>query len=263
MPRQGLLLLLILLTTACLPDKHKEIVIEKYPGGRVKLVNIYGISHQNITMTKEIGYWDHRALELAVQESAGRINAALNSAKARQRADELTARLHKRLEELAEERRLAPLPPVVFGGALVVPQGLLDDFLGALRTAYGELFSRIEDNPDVVAVINARHLQRVEGYVQDARDRGARIESYPQPLAVDEQQRRRPAATHELCGPVVEGGDEPAGRAVGSAARKGAGHWIRRLVGATIGPGPGPSGCRADATATAPARLGREGMHPP
>ena len=78
-------------------------------------------------------------------------------------------------------------PDVVY-----VPRGLLDDFLGALRTAYGELFSRIEDNPDVVAVINARHLQRVEGYVQDARDRGARIESYPQPLAVDEQQRRRP-----------------------------------------------------------------------
>ena len=81
-------------------------------------------------LTKEIGYWDHRALELAAQESTGRINAALNSAKARQRADDLTSRLHKRLEELAEERRLAPLPPVVFGGALVVPQGLLDKLHG-------------------------------------------------------------------------------------------------------------------------------------
>ena len=81
-------------------------------------------------LTKEIGYWDHRALELAAQESKGRINAALNSAKARQRADDLTSRLHKRLEELAEERRLAPLPPVVFGGALVVPQGLLDKLQG-------------------------------------------------------------------------------------------------------------------------------------
>ncbi|HNY06831.1 MAG TPA: hypothetical protein PKL64_01950 [Bacteroidales bacterium] len=75
MPRQGLLLLLILLTTACLPDKHKEIVIEKYPGGRVKLVNIYGISHQNITMTKEIGYWESGRLKYTGFRSNGKMDS--------------------------------------------------------------------------------------------------------------------------------------------------------------------------------------------
>ncbi|MCF6391522.1 coniferyl aldehyde dehydrogenase [Mycobacterium sp. MBM] len=78
-------------------------------------------------------------------------------------------------------------PDVVY-----VPAALLEDFIGVLGTAYGELFASIEDNPDVVAVVNARHLQRVEGYVQDARERGARVESFPQALAADEQQRRRP-----------------------------------------------------------------------
>jgi superfamily II DNA or RNA helicase len=75
-------------------------------------------------LTKEINYWDHRAEELKAQELAGR-TPRLNSAKARQRADELQARLQKRMEELEQERRLSPLPPVVLGGALVIPAGLL------------------------------------------------------------------------------------------------------------------------------------------
>ena len=78
-------------------------------------------------------------------------------------------------------------PDVVY-----VPAESMEDFIGALAQAYGELFPSLENNPDAVAVINARHLQRIEGYVQDARERGARVESFPQALAVDEQQRRRP-----------------------------------------------------------------------
>ena len=84
-------------------------------------------------LTKEINYWDNRCNELKMQELAGRINARMNSGKARQRADELEARLKKRMEELEQERRLSPLPPVVIGGALIVPIGLL-------RTIKGEKF---------------------------------------------------------------------------------------------------------------------------
>ncbi|MHC5830276.1 MAG: hypothetical protein ACYT04_83655, partial [Nostoc sp.] len=76
-------------------------------------------------LTKEINYWDHRAEELKMQEEAGKPNAKINSGKARQRADDLQARLMQRLEELEQERRLSPLPPVVVGGALVVSVGLL------------------------------------------------------------------------------------------------------------------------------------------
>jgi superfamily II DNA or RNA helicase len=76
-------------------------------------------------LTKEINYWDHRAAQLKDQELAGRVNAKLNSALARQRADELTARLQRRLTELEQERKLSPLPPVVLGGALIVSAGLL------------------------------------------------------------------------------------------------------------------------------------------
>jgi len=76
-------------------------------------------------LTKEIAYWDHRAEELKAQEQAGRRNARLNSEMARRRADELEGRLQRRLEGLEQERRLSPLPPVVLGGAVIVPAGLI------------------------------------------------------------------------------------------------------------------------------------------
>jgi hypothetical protein len=76
-------------------------------------------------LTKEISYWDHRAEQLKLQEQAGRANARLNSGEARKRADALQARLQKRMEELKLERQISPLPPVVLGGLLVVPAGLI------------------------------------------------------------------------------------------------------------------------------------------
>ncbi|MDP2823124.1 MAG: helicase-related protein [Sulfuritalea sp.] len=77
-------------------------------------------------LTKEITYWDHRAEELKLQEQAGKPNAKLNSGEARKRADLLQGRLQKRLEELKLEAQLSPLPPVVLGGLLVVPMGLIE-----------------------------------------------------------------------------------------------------------------------------------------
>ncbi len=81
-------------------------------------------------LTAEINYWDHRAAQLREQELAGRINARLNSDKARQRADELTGRLEKRTEELALERQVAPQSPNLLGAAIIVPDGLLKQLQG-------------------------------------------------------------------------------------------------------------------------------------
>jgi len=83
-------------------------------------------------LTKEISYWDQRAEQLKLQEQAGRPNARLNSGEARKRADALQARLEKRMEDLKLERQIAPLPPVVLGGLLVVPAGLLAKMNGRL-----------------------------------------------------------------------------------------------------------------------------------
>ncbi len=82
-------------------------------------------------LTKEITYWDHRAEQLKLQEQAGKTGARLNSGEARKRADNLEARLQKRLGELKLEAQISPLPPVVLGGVLVVPQGLLHELKGS------------------------------------------------------------------------------------------------------------------------------------
>jgi superfamily II DNA or RNA helicase len=81
-------------------------------------------------LAKEIAYWDHRAQELRLQEQLGRPNARLNSQEAQRRADELAARLQRRLAQLDLEAQIAPLPPVVVGGFLVVPAGLLAKLTG-------------------------------------------------------------------------------------------------------------------------------------
>jgi hypothetical protein len=53
------------------------------------------------------------------------VNARLNSDMAQRRADDLQARLQNRLRELDLESQLSPLPPVVLGGAIIVPARLL------------------------------------------------------------------------------------------------------------------------------------------
>ncbi|MEI7988605.1 MAG: helicase-related protein [Chloroflexota bacterium] len=76
-------------------------------------------------LTKEISYWDHRSQDLKAQEQSGKINARLNSEMAQRRADELQARLQRRVAELEQERHLSPQPPLVLGAALILPGGLL------------------------------------------------------------------------------------------------------------------------------------------
>lgn len=110
-------------------------------------------------LTKEIHYWDHRAEELKMQEEAGKPNAKINSAKARQRADELQARLMQRLEELEQERRLSPLPPVVVGGALVVSVGLLERLQGKRQSA-AAMFARETQRVELAAMAAVMEAER-------------------------------------------------------------------------------------------------------
>jgi superfamily II DNA or RNA helicase len=81
-------------------------------------------------LTKEITYWDHRAEQLKLQEQAGKAGARLNSQEARRRADDLQARLQHRLAELDREAQISALPPIVLGGLMVVPMGLIAAMTG-------------------------------------------------------------------------------------------------------------------------------------
>lgn len=105
--------------THVVPDHVRDV-----SGPRLELISKTEAAVKD-RLTKEITYWDHRAEELKFQEQSGKINARLNSNEARRRADRLEIRLDKRMADLELEAKLSPLPPVVTGGMLVVPLGLL------------------------------------------------------------------------------------------------------------------------------------------
>ncbi|NCC33697.1 MAG: DUF3883 domain-containing protein, partial [Chloroflexia bacterium] len=81
-------------------------------------------------LTKEINYWDYRAEELKLQEQAGKPNARLNAQEARRRADTLQTRLQQRMAQLDREAQIGALPPVILGGVVVVPLGLIAALTG-------------------------------------------------------------------------------------------------------------------------------------
>lgn len=95
-------------------------------------------------LTKEILYWDQQAEKLKQQEAEGKPNAKLNSDKARARADELQSRMERRLDELAKEKRLSPLPPLIVGGALDCTDWAAAKVSGQARARSADVCARDE-----------------------------------------------------------------------------------------------------------------------
>jgi superfamily II DNA or RNA helicase len=114
-------------------------------------------------LLSEINYWDARHAELLDSEATGR-SLKIRPETAERRARELERRLGCRLAELDADAGLVVLPPVVAGGALILPQGLVDRLLGR-RTAPAAVYARdtaVVERRAVDAVIAAeRGLGRV------------------------------------------------------------------------------------------------------
>ncbi len=75
-------------------------------------------------LTREINFWDARAARLREEERAGK-EQRINAINAEATAQSLVDRLHQRQQELARERQISALPPVLKGAALIIPRGLL------------------------------------------------------------------------------------------------------------------------------------------
>ncbi|HNN28969.1 MAG TPA: helicase-related protein, partial [Agitococcus sp.] len=78
----------------------------------------------NERLVKEVNYWSDRYIKLQDDVSAGK-QPRMQPEMARRRVDELTARLEQRKAELIALKNVVSSTPVVIGGALVIPQGLL------------------------------------------------------------------------------------------------------------------------------------------
>jgi superfamily II DNA or RNA helicase len=75
-------------------------------------------------LVKEINYWSDRYIKLKDDLAAGK-DVRLSVENVRRSIDDLTARLQSREKELLAMRHVISATPVVAGGALVIPAGLL------------------------------------------------------------------------------------------------------------------------------------------
>jgi coniferyl-aldehyde dehydrogenase len=57
----------------------------------------------------------------------------------------------------------------------LVPKASVDTFVAAATRAVAQMYPRLGDNPDYTSVVNAAHYRRLQGYLADARERGAKI----------------------------------------------------------------------------------------
>lgn len=98
-------------------------------------------------LVKEINHWSDRYEKLKADIAAGK-DARLTLENVRRTIDDLTARLQSRTQELRNMRNVVSATPVVLGGALIIPAGLLaqrrGDAEGETWTADANARRRVE-----------------------------------------------------------------------------------------------------------------------
>ncbi len=58
---------------------------------------------------------------------------------------------------------------------IMVPEGKKDDLVKYLKSAGAALYPTMKDNPDYTSVINAQHYERLQGYLEDAHKKKAKL----------------------------------------------------------------------------------------
>jgi coniferyl-aldehyde dehydrogenase len=79
---------------------------------------------------------------------------------------------------------------------VLTPKESLDAFVGEASGAVRRMFPTLKDNPDYTAIIAQRHYDRIMGYIDDARAKGARVvELKPDGEDLAQQEHRKIAPT--------------------------------------------------------------------
>jgi superfamily II DNA or RNA helicase len=121
----------------------------------------------NDRLVKEINYWSDRYIKLNDDVKAGK-TPRMQPEMARRRVEELTARLEQRKKELEMLKNVVSSTPVVIGGALVIPQGLLAQRKGETQFSVdAQARARIER----IAMNAVMNVERSFGF--EVRDVGA------------------------------------------------------------------------------------------
>ena len=125
-------------STHLVPDHYQEVKTRR----EKQIDKIHAAVRERLV--KEIDYWSGRYLKLSEDVAAGK-QPRVQPEMAKRRYEELTARLEQREKELAAMRSVVSSSPVVIGGSLIIPQGMLAQRKGETNfTADAAARSRIE-----------------------------------------------------------------------------------------------------------------------
>lgn len=58
---------------------------------------------------------------------------------------------------------------------IFIPEEMKDEFVRHIESVIKTMFPTMLNNPDYSSIINARHFQRIKGYVEDAKNKGADV----------------------------------------------------------------------------------------
>lgn len=58
---------------------------------------------------------------------------------------------------------------------VILPEESRDEFVEHAKNSVAKMFPNIKDNPDYTSIINERHFDRLNGYVNDAKEKGATV----------------------------------------------------------------------------------------
>lgn len=104
-----------------------------------------------------------------------------------------------RSADLAESCRRIAMAKSTNGGQLCispdilyVPAEQLETVIEQIKQAYTGFYPTIADNVDMTPVVNEQHLQRVESYITQAKELGARVELTHPESEISSENRRRP-----------------------------------------------------------------------
>jgi len=79
---------------------------------------------------------------------------------------------------------------------VLAPKESLEGFVGEAQAAVAQMFPTLKDNPDYTAIINQRHYDRIMGYIDDAKAKGARVVVInPKDEDLSQQEHRKIAPT--------------------------------------------------------------------
>lgn len=132
-------------------------------------------------LVKEINFWQDRAIKLKADMEAGK-QPRLNYENAVRTMDELTARLQSRTTELQAMRHVVSATPVILGGALVIPAGLLAQRKGEPGWSADAQARAHVEGVAMKAVMDAERALGHEVIDVSAQKCGWDVTSIPQPV---------------------------------------------------------------------------------